>query len=266
MAGGEPEVHRTAIVGAGVQLGKDVVVGAYSILGDGVQIGDGSVLAEHVMLRRGTVLGIDNRVDSFSVIGGDPQDLGFDTHTESGVSLGDHVVIREGVTIHRATAAGGNTTIGDHCFLMATAHVAHDCRIAERVILVNGVLLAGHVTIGKHTMLGGAVGVHQFTRVGEGVMIGGNGTATYDVPPFTMAADRNQLSGLNLVGLRRRGVKTEAIRDLKRCYHEVYADGDPRERAAATLAAGEIGTSDVGRTFLEFFVGGTRGFLRPRKT
>jgi UDP-N-acetylglucosamine acyltransferase len=265
MAPGESTVHETAMVGAGVVLGEGVVVGAYCILGDGVRIGDGSVLAEHAVVRTGVVVGNRSRVESFAVIGGDPQDLSFEPETVSGVVVGDDVVIREGVTIHRATTSGGNTVIGDHCYLMATSHVAHDCRVAERVILVNGVLLGGHVTVGSHTMLGGAVGVHQFTRIGEGVMIGGNGTATYDVPPFTMAADRNGLSGLNLVGLRRRGIPTEDIRDLKRCYHEVYRDDNPVERAAAAIASGDFGTSDVGRAFLQFFAGGTRGFLRPRK-
>ncbi len=258
-------IHETAVVGSDVRFGEDVVVGAFSIIGDGVEIGDGTVLAEHVVLRRGTVLGRNNRIDSFTVVGGDPQDLGFDIQTVSGVATGENVVMREGVTIHRASVAGGSTVIADDVFLMAYAHVAHDCHIAKKVILANAVLLAGHVRIESETFLGGGAGVHQHTRIGPGVILGGNSTATYDVPPFTTIADRNGLRGLNLIGLRRREVPTDDIRELKRCYHEVYRGGDPRPRAADALASGEFGTSPVGRTFLEFFAGGSRGFLRPVK-
>ena len=264
-ATGTPTVHETATVGHGVCMGHDVLVSAYSIVGAGVVIGEGCVLSEHAVLRPRTVIGPRSRIDSFAVIGGDPQDLGFDRRTDSRVTLGDGVVLREGVTIHRSTIAGGETVIEDGVYIMANGHVAHDCHVGKRAILANNVLLAGHVEIGDGAILGGAVGVHQHTRVGQGCMIGGNSTVTRDVPPFTTLVGRNGLAGLNLVGLRRQGVSKDDVADLKNCFRAVYgSSGDPREGAAAVLATAECGQCDVGRTFLEFFAGGTRGFVRPR--
>jgi UDP-N-acetylglucosamine acyltransferase len=233
-------------------------------LEEGVELGAGCVIHAHAIIMRGTVLGPGVVVHPFAVIGGDPQDLRFDHATKSGVRIGARTVVRESVTISRATRPGGLTEIGDDCFLMACAHVAHDCVLGHHVVLANGVLLAGHVTIGDHAFFGGAVLVHQFVRIGEGTMISGATRAAQDVPPYTIAAERNEVIGLNLVGLKRRGFSRDAIRELKEAFHHVYfTAGNIRAIAQGALDDGRF-TSAEARRFLEFFAAGKRGFARAR--
>lgn len=239
------KIHSTAIIEDGVQLGADCVVEAYAII------------------KRHSIIGNGVIVHPFAIVGGDPQFLKFDPATISGVKVGDRTVIREHSTINRSIHAGKHTVVGARCFLMANTHVGHDSVVGDDVVLGNNVLLAGHVTVDSHTFLGGAAGVHQFCRIGEGVIAGGMCTVTQDVAPFLMVAERNRVPGFNLVGLKRRGVSREAIKELKECYSRVFAGGNPREHAAARLAAGV--TSPEARRFLEFFAGGKRGFVRPNR-
>jgi UDP-N-acetylglucosamine acyltransferase len=240
-------IHPTAIVEEGAMLGADCTLHA------------------HAIVRRGTVLGDRVTVHPFAVLGGDPQDLRFDPATPSGVHIGSGTTVREHVTVNRSTKAGSATTIGSNCFLMAASHVAHDCVLGDNVVLANAVLLAGHVHVGNSCFLGGASVYHQFIRLGEGVMVSGGSQVGQDVPPFANAAQRNALFGLNLVGLRRRGVGRDAIRELKFAYRAVYSTpGNIREVAAALLAGGDYGTAEA-RLFLGFFAGGRRGFVRPKK-
>ncbi|HLS29159.1 MAG TPA: acyl-ACP--UDP-N-acetylglucosamine O-acyltransferase, partial [Opitutales bacterium] len=168
--------------------------------------------------------------------------------------------------VNRSSREGEATTVGSGSFLMACSHVGHDCVLGEKVVLANAVLLAGHVHVGSHSFLGGGAGIHQFCRIGESVMLGGNASITFDLPPFTMVADRNRLAGLNLIGLRRRGFSREVIAELKNCFSAVYHGGKkPREAAAAALEEG-LATSEPGRAFLAFFAGGSRGFARPERS
>jgi UDP-N-acetylglucosamine acyltransferase len=168
------------------------------------------------------------------------------------------------VTINRATKAGLATEVGADCFLMAASHLGHDCRVGDRVIMANSVLLAGHVHVGERAFIGGAAAVHQFVRIGEGVMLGGLARITRDIPPFTMATERDELVGLNVVGLRRRGLKGPVVAELKAAFRAVCRPvGNPRELAAAALATGAFQSAEA-RRFLEFFAGGRRGFLRVR--
>jgi UDP-N-acetylglucosamine acyltransferase len=257
-------IHPTAIVAPEAKLGADVSIGAYAIVEAGAVLGDGCVLHSHAIVRGGTELGSRCSVHSFAVIGDTPQDLKFDPATPSGVRVGPGSVLREGVTIHRSTKPGGSTVLGEACFLMAYSHVAHDCRLGDRVVLANGVLLAGHITVGDNVFIGGGAGVHQFVRIGEGIMLGGHASISFDLPPFTMVADRNRVAGLNVIGLRRRGCPRETIAELKMLFHRVYAARNPRTEAAAALAAGAAQTPE-GRRFLEFFGGGKRGIARPRR-
>ncbi len=240
-------IHPTAIVEAGAQLGEDCEIMA------------GAVVTRHCVLGDRVV------VHPFAVVGGDPQYLKFDRATVSHVRVGAGTVVREHVTINRSIHAGGATVLGAQCFLMATSHVAHDCELGANVVLANGALLAGHVSVGDHTFLGGAAAVHQFCRIGESVMVAGHAAITRDVPPFTMVAERDDVIGFNLVGLRRRGVARAAIAELKRAYHEVYfTPGNIREVAAQRRASGDFVTAEA-RGFLEFFAGGKRSFARARR-
>jgi UDP-N-acetylglucosamine acyltransferase len=241
------QIHPTAVIEDGARLGADCVIHAYAVIRSHCELGAGVV------------------VHPFAVVGGDPQDLRFDASTPSGARIGARTVIREHVTISRSTTRGAYTEIGADCFLMAACHVAHDCRIGERVVIANAVLLAGHVEVGDRAFLGGGAVVHQFCRIGESVMIGGGARISLDVPPFCLATERNGLIGLNLVGLRRRGLRRELIDEIKRALHAVDVPvGNPKQLAAASLARGEFASAEA-RSFLGFYAGGRRGFARTRR-
>jgi len=257
--------HPTAVIHEATRIAEDVVIGAYAVIEDGVEIGPGCLIREHAVIRTGTILGTGCLVDGHAVIGGLPQDLGFNPATPSGVRVGNKVTFREGVTVNRATGEGAFTEIGDNVFMMANSHVGHDCRVGKNVILANGVLLAGRVTVGDYSFLGGNAAVHQFCRVGESAMIGGLARVSQDMPPFCIMAERNELVGLNLIGLQRRGYSREVIKELKKLYHVVYAvDGRPRILAEAALKDG-LAVSEQGRQFLEFLSGESKkGVMRPR--
>ena len=255
-------IHPTAIVSSDALLGADISVGPYAIVESGVELGDGCVLHAHARVCRGSVLGARVQVHSGAVVGGAPQMLTWDEATPSGVRLGAGTVVREGVTINRSTTAGASTVIGAECFLMAMAHVAHDCVVEDRVILANNVMLAGHVSVGTGSFLGGGAGVHQFARIGESVMVSGLSRISKDLPHFTIVGERDEVSGLNLIGLRRRGFSREVIAELKGLFRRVYAAANLRTEAATALASGAA-TSLEGRRFLEFFAGGKRAIARP---
>ena len=237
-------VHPTAIVEEGAQLAAGCIVHAYALITRYCQLDEGVV------------------VHPFAVVGGDPQDLSFDPQKSSSVRVGARTVIREHVTISRATKPGVLTQIGTDCFLMAGSHVAHDCRIGDRVIIANGVLMGGHVQVGDRAFLGGGAVIHQFCRIGEGVMVGGGARISRDIPPFCMVTERDELTGLNVVGLRRRGFERRVTAELKRVYHALTVPvGNLREIAASMLAAGELESAEA-RSFLQFFAGGRRSFAR----
>lgn len=226
-----------------------------------MQLGAGCVIHAYAVVRRGTVLGDGVAVHPFAVVGGDPNFLKFDPATPTGTRIGAGTVIREHASINRSIYAGKDTVVGARCYLMANAHVGHDCTVGDDVVLATNVMLGGHVEVGNFTFLGGGAGVHQFCRIGEGAMIAGLARITQDLAPFLLVAERNEVSGLNLVGLRRRGTARETIAELKDCFRAVFAGGDPRKLAAARLAAGAR-SAEAGR-FLGFFAAGKRGFARP---
>jgi UDP-N-acetylglucosamine acyltransferase len=241
------QIHPTALIQDGARLGVGCIIHAYALITRHCELADGVV------------------VHPFAVIGGDPQDLSFDAGTQTGVRVGARTVIREHVTISRATRAGAATEIGADCFLMAACHVAHDCRIADHVVIANAVLLAGHVQIGARAFLGGGAVIHQFCRIGEGAMIGGGARISRDIAPFSMAAERNAVIGLNIVGLRRRGLKREVMDEIKHAFRALNTPvGNLREIAASALQRGTF-TSAEARSFLDFFQGGRRGFARARR-
>lgn len=261
----ESVIHPSALVHPDAELGAGVRIGAFSCVGQGAVLGDGCMLAEHAVVRGGSILGKRVFVDSFAVVGGDPQVAGFDLLIRSGARLEDGVAVREGATVHRSTKPGGFTVVGRNSVLMCQSHVGHDCLLGSQVTLANNVMLAGHVQVGDHCFLGGGAGVHQFVRVGEGAMIGGNAAISYDVPPFTIAASRNEVYGLNFVGIQKRRFSSEIVADLKKCYRAVYmGGGNVRALALAAEEGDLLGHSAPGHAFLSFFRGGTRGFAHSR--
>ncbi|MDB6168622.1 MAG: acyl-(acyl-carrier-protein)--UDP-N-acetylglucosamine O-acyltransferase [Verrucomicrobia bacterium] len=240
-------IHPAAIVESGAQLGADCEIMA------------GAIVTRHCILGDRVV------VHPYAVIGGDPQYLKFDRALETGVRIGADTVVREHVTISRSIRAGGFTAVGEQCFLMAATHVGHDCSVGNQVVLANATLLAGHVAVGDHTFFGGGAAVHQFCRIGEGVMVAGHASITRDVPHFVMVAERDDVIGLNLVGLKRRGFSRETMAELKQAYHDVFfTPGNIRAVAAAAQAGGKFAAPEA-RRFLEFFAEGKRSFARARR-
>jgi UDP-N-acetylglucosamine acyltransferase len=256
-------VHPSSVVSPESEVHPTAEIGPFCLIEAGVRVGAGCRLISHVVLRSGSVLGDEVVVHSHAVIGDEPQDLRFDPSLRTGVEIGARTVVREHATVHRATKPGTVTHVGEGCLLMASSHIGHDCVVGNRVILVNAALVAGHVEVGDDAMLGGGCAVHQGTRIGQGSMLGGASATSQDLPPFCLAAGRNRLSGLNLVGLRRRGFSRDEISDVKRCFADVYAAiEDPRRRAISLLVEGFAAT-DKGRIFLEWFKTGARPVMRP---
>lgn len=257
-------IHPTAYVDPATRICESVVIGAFAVIESGVEIGAATRIEAHAIIRSGSIIGERCIVDCHSVVGGLPQDPSFDSTIVSGVKIGSDVVLREGVTIHRASKEGMFTCVGDGCFIMANAHVAHDCQLAEKVTIANAVLLAGHVHVGAHAFLGGAAAFHQFVRVGESAMISGLSRISRDPPPFCMIAERDELIGLNLVGLKRRGKSNETIRSLKSAFREVFrVEGRFRERVEPMLAKPEWAVAEV-QNFLTFLLSSKRGLPQLR--
>ena len=216
-------IHPTAIVAPGAQLGANVRVGPYAIVGAGAELGDDVEIGGHALLEGRVVLGPRVRVGHGAVVGAEPQDLKFSPDTPSGVRVGARTVIREYVTIHRATKPEAWTEIGEDCLLMATCHVAHDCRVGNAVIVINYAGLTGHCEVGDRATIGGYAGFVPFTRIGTFAYVGGLAKVNKDVPPF-MIADGHvaTIRGVNVVGLRRAGVGPAARRALRHAHRLLF--------------------------------------------
>ncbi|WP_116132031.1 acyl-ACP--UDP-N-acetylglucosamine O-acyltransferase [Tropicimonas sp. IMCC34043] len=256
-------VHPQALVEDGAVLGPGVTVGPFSVIGPKVVLAEGVEVKSHVVISGRTEIGAGTVLFPFSVIGEVPQDLKFGGE-ETRLVIGARNRIREHVTIHPGTAGGGGvTTVGDDCLLMAGVHVAHDCHVGNRVVMVNNSGMAGHCHIGDDVILGGLSGVHQWVRIGQGAIIGGLCKVEKDVIPFGMVqAVPGGLVGLNLIGLKRRGMDRADISALMAAYKALKSDdGTFQERARAIGAATE---SEPVRQVVEFITGPSdRHFLTP---
>lgn len=246
-------IHPTAFIDPAAELGSEVSIGAFAVIEGGVKIGDGSVVHGHAQVLSGVTLGPQCEVGHSSIIGGAPQDLGFDQSIPSGVQVGAKTVFREHVTIHRSSIEGGNTLIGERNFFMGGTHAGHDCVIGNGNILANHVLLAGHVHLGSDSFLGGGAGFHQFIRIGDRCMVKGLARISQDIPPFVIAGECNQVTGLNVIGLRRAGFPPETRANLKAAFKLVLVDGLPLKEALA--ASDSLQWDAPAQTFLDFFRG-----------
>ena len=223
----ESRIHATAIVAAGATLAADVRVGPYAVIEDRVVIGGGSVVGPHAVVHSHVRIGARNRIHAHAVIADTPQDYSY-AGEPTEVEIGDDNIIREGVTIHRSTELDTPTRVGSHCFLMAYSHVAHGCQVADRVILTNNVMLAGHVEVGAGAVIGGGTAVHQFCRVGASTMVAGMAGVLKDILPFTMAKGAPALHyRLNSVGLKRAGIGGPRYRALEAAFRALRAGGKP---------------------------------------
>ncbi len=219
------KIHPLAVVSPQADLGPDVSIGPFCVIEAGVSIGAGCVLESSVVVKEGTTLGPNNRVLEGAVLGGPPQHVHMPDRPGR-VVIGEGNTIRENVTIHRPLEEGHATIVGDHNLMMANAHVAHDCRLGNHTILTNNAMLAGHVIVGDRAYVSGAVGVHQFCRIGTFAMVGGQAHINRDVPPFvTVDGLSSYVVGLNQVGLRRAGFDQRTVARLKAAYRVIYRSG-----------------------------------------
>jgi UDP-N-acetylglucosamine acyltransferase len=217
------QIHPTAIVAPGAKLAEDVFIGPYSVVGEHVALGAGVVLRSHVVVDGRTTIGAGTRVFPFASIGLEPQDLKY-AGEESLLVVGCRNTIREHVTINPGTTGGGMVTrVGDDCLFMVGAHIAHDCQIADHVVMANNATLAGHVVVEDYAVLGGLCAVHQFVRIGKHAMIGGMSGVERDVIPYgQVIGDRARLTGLNIIGMQRRGFSREDIQGLRNAYQFLF--------------------------------------------
>jgi UDP-N-acetylglucosamine acyltransferase len=230
-------VHPTAVVGASARLGPGVKVGPFAVVEGDTDIGAHTEVRAHAVLKRFTTLGEENTVHEGAILGGEPQDVAF-TGAVTRLRIGAGNRIREGVTIHRATRPGGETVVGSGCFLMAYAHVAHECVLGDGVVMANNVALAGHVAIEDRAFLSGGVVVHQFCRVGRLAMVGGNSKIVQDCLPFVITDGvPGRARGLNVTGLRRAGAKPAQLRVLKEAYRWLLRSSLPQQAALERMAA-----------------------------
>lgn len=257
------QVHATAVIEPGAEIGEGCRIGPFCLIGPEVRLGPGVEVKSHAVITGDTSIGEGTVIFPFACLGEIPQDLKF-RGERTRLVIGARNRIREHVTMNTGTGAGGGITqVGDDGLFMAGAHVAHDCRIGNGVILVNSVALAGHVVIEDEAIVGGLSGVHQFVRIGRGAMIGALSMVTADVIPFGLVAGpRGALEGLNLVGLKRRGVDREEMRGLRELLDDL-SQGSFRDRAREVAAGG--GQGQLAREVLDFILGPSdRSFLTPR--
>jgi len=255
-----PQIHPTAVIHPTAKIDAAAQVGPYAIIGEDVVLGPRVTVGPHAVVEFAEV-GEACRIHAGAYVGTAPQDLKY-RNERTKLILGPGCVVRESVTLNRGTAATGVTKIGARCLFMAYSHVAHDCIIGNEVILANSVAVAGHCEVGDWTIIGGMVGLHQFVRVGKLAMIGAGAMVPLDIPPFTMAqGDRAKLHGLNIIGLRRRGVNPEDVKDLKKAYFEVFDSSQPMKEHVSRLAQ-ENRSASV-KEFISFIQASPRGICRP---
>jgi len=255
-------IHPTAIVHPGARLASSVAVGAYSIIGEHVEVGEGTTIGPHVVIDGRTRIGRENRIASFTVLGGPPQDKKYGGEP-TGLEIGDRNTIRECCTFSTGTVQdAGVTRVGNDNWIMAYSHVAHDCQVGNFTTFANNTQLAGHVLVQDFAVLGGFTGVHQFVRIGAHSMTGGGTILRQDLPPYvTAAGNPTKAFGINAEGLRRRGFAEEKINEITRAYKLVYRSGLSLADAQAGLAALADSSPEL-RVLAEFLGGATRGIVR----
>lgn len=252
-----------AIIDPRAELDSDVHVGPYSVIGPRVRIGAGTRIDSHVVIHGPTRIGCHNRIHPFVSLGGDPQDKKYQGEPDTWLEIGDHNEIREYCTMNRGTVQGGGVTrIGDHNWLMAYTHFAHDCYIGNHTVFANGASLAGHVAVGDYAILGGFAGVHQFCGVGAYSFIAAGSIVFKDVPPFVMVSGNTaEAHGLNREGLKRHGFSEESVRLLRQAYKIIYKKNLTLRAAIEALHPLREDCAEIAR-LIDFLENSTRGIVR----
>ncbi|MGB1849475.1 MAG: acyl-ACP--UDP-N-acetylglucosamine O-acyltransferase [Litorivicinaceae bacterium] len=255
-------IHPQALVDSKAELAEDVQVGPFAIIGPEVKIGAGTVVGPHAILKGPTTVGMRNRIFQFASVGEDCQDKKYKGERTELV-IGDDNIIREGVTLHRGTFQDrGITHIGSNNLFMCYVHVAHDCVVGDDIIMANNTAIAGHVHIGNGAILGGGTLVHQFCRIGQFAMTAAGTVVLQDIPAFvTCSGNRAEAHGMNIEGMRRRGVDSDVINRLREAYKTVYRRGLTLDQAITELDQDNAGCAEVD-AFLDSLKSSQRGIVR----
>jgi len=259
-----PEIHATAIVERGAELGEGVRIGPYCLVGPNVTLAAGVELVSHVIVAGHTAIGANTRIYPFASLGHPPQDLKYKGE-ETRLEIGANNTIREHATMNPGTAGGGGLTrVGSGGLFMIGTHVAHDCKVGDNVVMANNATLGGHVTVGDNVFFGGLCAVHQFARIGEGVMVAGVTGVRGDIIPFGYASGQHaKLVGINVVGMKRRGFGRADMHRLRDAHKELFSErGTFRERLDA--AAEKYGDDPlIGKVIAFIKDGGSRALVQP---
>lgn len=258
------EIHSTAIVHPSAEIADEVSIGPYAVVEENVRIGRGCRLMAHCFVGRGTALGERNVLHPGAVLGNTPQDLSTTGLEDARLEVGDRNVFREYCTIHRGSRDGTATVIGNDNFVMVQAHVAHDCRLGNSIILAGGALLAGHITVEDRAFISGNVAVHQFCRIGTLAMVAGLSRVNQDAPPYFMVHGDSEVSGLNRVGLERSGFSKEERERIRQAYKMLYRKGYRLEYALRRIEE-TLGFSPHARHLVEFVRTSKRGICRHHR-
>ena len=255
-------IHPQALVDSKAELAEDVQVGPFAIIGPEVKIGAGTVVGPHAILKGPTTVGMRNRIFQFASVGEDCQDKKYKGERTELV-IGDDNIIREGVTLHRGTFQDrGITHIGSNNLFMCYVHVAHDCVVGDNIIMANNTAIAGHVHIGNGAIRGGGTLVHQFCRIGQFAMTAAGTVVLQDIPAFvTCSGNRAEAHGMNIEGMRRRGVDSDVINRLREAYKTVYRRGLTLDQAITELDQNNAGCAEVD-AFLDSLKSSQRGIVR----
>jgi len=255
------QIHSSAIVSPKAKIESSVVVGPFSIIGDNVNIGANTIIGSHCVIEGNTAIGSGCQVFTGAVIGSRPQDLKFKGE-DVFLEIGSNNIIREYCTLNPGTGEGGKTVVGDNNLLMAYSHVAHDCRVGSNCVLANNSTLAGHVTIEDRAVIGGIVAIHQFVRVGMLSIIGGCSKVVQDIPPFsTCDGHPARVYGLNLIGLRRKGVSRDSIKQIDQAFKLIFNSGLSVKHAAEKVEK-ELTITEEISYLVNFIKSSERGLTR----
>ncbi len=252
-----------AVVDPNTKLDPTVKVGPFAVIGPNVSIGAGSEVGAHAIIDGYTTIGENCQIYPHAAVGLPPQDLKYKGEKTT-LEVGDRTIIREFATLNPGTEGGGGATrVGNDCLLMAYSHVAHDCQIGNNVIMANACNLAGHVTIEDHVIVGGLSGVHQFVKLGQHSIIGGSSIILMDIPPYTTASgNKARLSGLNLIGLKRRGFSKESIAAIRKAYRMIFQSNDTLKKALAAVRDSDLVNVAEVNIFIDFLDNSERGVTR----
>jgi UDP-N-acetylglucosamine acyltransferase len=257
------KIHPRAIVDPNAKIGTGVEIGPFSVIGPQAVIGENTVMQSYVVIEGDVAIGHRNFIGHGAIIGAAPQDVSFSSERKTKVAIGNNNIIREYCTIHRGTVDGSATKIGDNNFLMSGAHVGHNCLIGNNVVVANNCLLAGYVRVDDGAFLGGGSTFHQHMHIGRLVMVQGSSAFGKDLPPFVIAAERNCVFGINVVGLRRAGFSATDREEIKKAFKLIYLSGLNISQALERAVTMSFGAS--AREFLDFVSNSKQRGICPLK-